>query len=272
MVINQVSACEIAFLDYSIKSNACNIEIDRQLLEDNINEEVGLYRRKNISRDDREKHVKKKDMLCDIWDKYITNESNKVDIKCSDFESGVRYESDYIVGETGKYYVNVNYSSILDLIALEIAGMDCFEELEGREKFSCNREISLDDSILAEHNIDIKGLYKDACDWKIENSYYAVKGNGRNYFYDSVDCGDTYKNILESSRKKVMPIILYNLMLEVKGYNKKISVIGFSDDSFEFIVDSDIALNILRSKIKIMILGYKFMGSPDVSIIELEEV
>ena len=175
-----------------------------------------------------------------------------------------------------KSVITLDYSSLLDGIALEIGYYDLgfnMEEIEDKLK-----EVG----IVANYDIDVlgdiyeRGLYGQLYGMRVDDTpYLSVNGKDMHDYYGEKHKGNkVYKNILDSTAKKTMGIIVHDILTEAKNIGAvgcKIELVGVYDDSLVILVDKECSedseiVNKLAQPQVVRMFGRKFLFKPDVQI------
>lgn len=200
---------------------------------------------------------------CEYYDEY----------KCIEKSS----PKEYMVTEEKTSYISLDYSELLNGLALELSYPDfigLLGELECDLK-SINTVSSYDCSIL--YNLDwLYDLYfLEAKKGKIADSdYYISKDAARDYFLNKVTTDGTYKNIIEQSSRLALSLILINIANECSTNKWKVQLLGIHETGFDlkFTIKNQTEYNkfisYVRSSIVARVLGRKFCFYPQLTVIE----
>lgn len=200
---------------------------------------------------------------CEYYDEY----------KCVEKTS----PKEYLVTEEKTAYISLDYTELLNGLALELSYPDyigLLTELESSLK-SVNTVSSYDCSIL--YSLDwLYDLYfLEAKTGKICSSdYYVSKGAARDYFLNEVKIDGTYKNIIEQSNRITLDLILTRIANECSTNKWNVQLLGVHDTGFDlkFTIrnkaDYEKFLNYIRSAVVTRVLGRKFCFYPQLTVIE----
>lgn len=185
--------------------------------------------------------------------------------------------ADYTVTEQKCAYITIDYTSLMNGLALELSYPDyigTLNEIEDDLK-NINTIASYDSSIL--YNFEwLDDLYfLEAKECKMGDSdYYIGNGISRDYFLNKVKTDDTYRNIIDHTNKELLCLILSNIAQECGNNRWKLQLLGVSETGFDFRFDIETEfayeklIKFLRGAIIARILGRKFCFYPELTIIE----
>lgn len=174
---------------------------------------------------------------------------------------------DYIIPTEGNYIVTVNYSELLDAIALEMVHRDIGMETTDIEE--ALKEINIfginDIQILKELEIFEDGLFEDAKGMKVEDSIYNGEKGLISYFGWNVGKEETYKKAMEDTARIATNIILKEVLdrvaVNIRAHHdglKQFKLIGVYEDGFSFMVDDMSVLGDVIESVAIRIFGRTF--------------
>ena len=174
---------------------------------------------------------------------------------------------DYVVPVEGSYIVTVDYSEVLDALALEMAHRDIGVETTDIEKSLANINIFgvNDIQILKDLDIFESGLFEDSKGLKMEDSSYKGLKGAISYYGYSLGKEETYKRAMEETAKVTTNIILKELLDKVavnmranKSDEKAFKLLGVYENGFSFMIDDTKLMGDAIDSVAVRIFGRTF--------------
>lgn len=291
MTINQNSRYDEALLNDTLRKNLCaKINFDSDLHKLDLSDLRRMQKRKvnhkqQTALNKQEEYLlelKKSGNDAEFKQYFRVNKSNIVGIPLkSDYvqwcdkgeESSI---AEYMRIERNCTYISIDYRSLLNGLALELCYADIigdFEEINEALK-NLNPVKSYSSDIL--RDLDWLCEYEEARDFRIGKSeYYSHKDKCMDYFLNKVDYCITYKNMIDSTAKYMLCLILNSIAKECEYMKIPLQLVGVREAGLEFILYTkeesvyNCVLRLLRESAVARIMGRKFCFYPTLFVINI---
>lgn len=179
--------------------------------------------------------------------------------------------TDYVVLDD-KTLVNIDYSDVINAIALELGHRDfCLDSSDIEKRLKDISIISVNDiNILKERGILEDDMAVALMSSRIEDTPYRSDDTNERYDYfgNNVGEGTDYRDMIESSINCAMQKLVYNTFNTASQIGIDIYVCGVYENSMAFIMDNDkveaLKNKLENDKVTIRVFGRKFEVTPKI--------
>ena len=170
---------------------------------------------------------------------------------------------DYIIQEAGSCMVTVDYSDVLDAIALEMVHKDIGLDTAGiEEKLKEVNIFSVNDiQVLKDLDIFESGLFEDSKAMRVDDTSYTNDGELLSYFkvpVGKVEELSTYRKAMEETARAVTNIILKSVLENVDKATSNFRLIGVYENGFSFSINDSSLLDKMIDNVAVRIFGRTF--------------
>lgn len=185
---------------------------------------------------------------------------------------------DYVSLDESTTIIRVNYNHLMRGLALELARDDLglsIEEVE--DALESTSLVSVNSSDILEQFMEDEDLSRVIAAFKVGESEYVDKltKEAKNYYLDRVKDNKTYAEIMDSTMKKTIAYITCEILTDFSDLNRSeaLRIIAAYNDEIVFAVPDKLEesiLDIINRPVCALILGRKFVFSPEIRILERE--